>query len=208
MKIRNLTQGSVMYTSNVYMVRGTWNAMVDVNTLVDVGRDPEVMTEIKDARTGVGKKRVEQVILTHCHYDHSSMLQQIREEFNPTVYAFARNPGVDVLLRGGERLRMGDREFEVIHVPGHSHDSLCLYNPTDRILFSGDTAIRQEVDEGTFEADYIEGLRLLAGRPIRTVYPGHGPPITGNITKIIQRFLIKLQTNPNLHVKGGRQDVI
>ena len=55
MKILNLTEKSNVYTSNVYFVLGTWNALPDVNTLVDVGRDPAVIEAIKNASTGVGK---------------------------------------------------------------------------------------------------------------------------------------------------------
>ncbi|MEA1943993.1 MAG: MBL fold metallo-hydrolase, partial [Euryarchaeota archaeon] len=69
MKVLNLTSDSKMYTSNVYLITGTWNAIDDLNTLVDVGRDPSVIEKINNASTGVGKKRVEQVVLTHSHYD-------------------------------------------------------------------------------------------------------------------------------------------
>ena len=42
MKIVNLTQGSAVYTSNAYLLTGTWNAIPDVNTLVDTGRDKKL----------------------------------------------------------------------------------------------------------------------------------------------------------------------
>ena len=89
MKILNLTTDSKIYTSNVYLITGTWNAIDDVNTLIDVGRDPSVIDKINSASTGVGKRRVEQVVLTHGHYDHASLLPRIREVFNPVVYAFS-----------------------------------------------------------------------------------------------------------------------
>jgi len=56
---------------------------------VDVGRDPAVIDKINNASTGVGKKRVGQVILTHSHYDHSSLFPIIKEVFNPVIYAFS-----------------------------------------------------------------------------------------------------------------------
>ncbi|MDF1531817.1 MAG: hypothetical protein P1P72_05815 [ANME-2 cluster archaeon] len=43
MIIQNLTRDSKKYTSNVYLIRGTNNAIQDVNTLIDVGRDPDVI---------------------------------------------------------------------------------------------------------------------------------------------------------------------
>jgi len=79
MKILSLTEASAVYTSNVYLLLGEWNTMDDVNTLVDVGRDVSVIDKINDAPTGVGKKRIEQVVLTHCHYDHSEILPVIKK---------------------------------------------------------------------------------------------------------------------------------
>ncbi|MBW2597443.1 MAG: hypothetical protein JRC55_01960 [Deltaproteobacteria bacterium] len=58
MKVINLTSSSNVYTSNVYFLLGDHNALDDVNTLIDVGRDPAVIDMIKHLDTGVGKKRV------------------------------------------------------------------------------------------------------------------------------------------------------
>ena len=71
MKIINLTENSTVYTSNVYLVLGSWNSLSDVNTLFDVGRDPNILEILNNTSTGFGKKRVEQVVLTHSHYDHT-----------------------------------------------------------------------------------------------------------------------------------------
>ena len=89
MRVINLTENSNIYTSNVYFVNGSWNAMEDVNTLVDVGRDSTIIERIDDISSGVGKKRINQVILTHSHYDHASLLSVIKEIYNPVVYAFS-----------------------------------------------------------------------------------------------------------------------
>ena len=42
MKVFNLTENSEVYTSNVYLVTGDFNALSDVNTLIDVGRDEKI----------------------------------------------------------------------------------------------------------------------------------------------------------------------
>ena len=93
MKVFNLTESAEVYTSNVYLVRGSRNAIEDVNTLVDVGQDRGVLAKIANAPTGVGKTRVAQVILTHSHYDHAGMLGRVREEYHPICYAFSRSLG-------------------------------------------------------------------------------------------------------------------
>ena len=71
MKIMNLTKNSKMYTSNVFLVLGAWKTVDDVNTLIDVGRDKSIIRKIENINTGLGKKKIDQVILTHSHSDHA-----------------------------------------------------------------------------------------------------------------------------------------
>ncbi len=186
MKILNLAAKNGVYSCNVYLVLGSWNALRDVNTLVDVGRDPSLFERLDQASTGVGKKRVEQVILTHSHYDHAANLPQVRERYSPVVHAFSASlEGVDSLLENGERLRMGDGIFEVLHVPGHSYDSVCLYCPEEGVLFSGDTTLQIQSLGGSYEMGYILGLEKLCRRDIQAVYPGHGDPILRNYNEVL-----------------------
>ncbi|WP_462324140.1 MBL fold metallo-hydrolase [Desulfoplanes sp.] len=186
MKIENLTTQSTIYTSNVYLVRGDWNQLSDINTLVDVGRDETVMERIESSRTGVGKKRVEQVVLTHTHYDHVSMLGPIKKIYAPPVYGYSRHyHGIDRTVDDGDILTMGDSEFEVIHCPGHSHDSICLYNQTEGVLFSGDAPLVITTPDGSHERTFIHVLERLCDLDIRTIYFGHGPPRTKNCNQLL-----------------------
>ena len=190
MKIMNLTKYSKTYTSNVYLILGTWNAIQDVNTLVDVGRDPQVIEKIKSAPTGVGKRRVEQVVLTHSHYDHAGNLPLIRETFHPKMYAFSRAlAGVDHILRDGDTLTLGDKMIEVIYTPGHSHDSVCLYCEEDKALFSGDTMLTVQSIGGTYEPGYIHALQKLCRRDIEAIYPGHGEPLLKHCNQVLRSTL-------------------
>ncbi len=178
MKIINLSENSTMYTSNVYLVLGTWNNLGDINTLVDVGRDPRVIKTLTDASTGVGKKKLDQVILTHCHYDHTSNLRLIREAFHPTVYALTTSlEGVDQFLYDREILILGDRVFEVIHMPGHSNDSVCFYCQDDGVLFAGDAPILIDTPDASFEEGSIRALERLCEIEVRRIYFGHGEPM-------------------------------
>jgi len=189
-KVVNLTQGSKVYTSNVYLVTGTWNTPADVNTLIDVGRDPVVIDKINQASTGVGKKRVQQVILTHSHYDHVSLLPRIREEFNPEVCAFSPSlKGVDRLIKDGDLLKIGDGEVEVIYTPCHSNDSVCLYCPQDGILFSGDTPVIIHSADGTYERMFYESMRRICQKDIRSIFFGHGEPMTTRCNERLQMSL-------------------
>ena len=179
MRILMLANSGRIYTSQVYLVLGDASALEDVNTLVDVGQDPAILASLEQAPTGVGKWPVEQVVLTHSHSDHCALLPRVREVFQPKVLAFSPSvDGVDGLLRDGETIRMGDEDFEVIHMPGHSSDSICLYNEAEGVLFAGDSPLLIASRLGTYEAGFVAGLEKLCARDVRRIYFGHGAPLT------------------------------
>lgn len=196
MKIQNLTGNSSMYTSNVYLVTGTWNALADQNTLIDVGRDPSIIEVIQNAHTGVGKRKLDQVILTHSHYDHASLLPQIIENFQPTIYAFSEAlQGVNTYLRGGEIIRIGDRRFEVIHTPGHTQDSICLYCEEEGVLFVGDTPIIIRTSGGTYEERFFNAVRYIATKEVKAIYFGHGKPMLEYCNNTLQNSLRNIRNS-------------
>ena len=189
MKIINLTRDSNIYTSNVYFLLGDWKAVDDANVLIDVGRDPSIIDKIKGLDTGVGKKRVEKVVLTHGHYDHVGLLPAIKDEFDPEVYAFHSFDGVSHVIRDGQQLRLADRCFEVIHSPGHSSDSICLYCEQEAVLFSGDASLIITATGGSYQEGFISALKRIARKNITAIYPGHGRPITNGVKQLIYASL-------------------
>lgn len=194
MKIINLTANTKIYTSNVYLLTGDWNRLEDINTLVDVGRDRSILEGIYCASTGVGKKRVEQVIITHNHYDHASLLLDIKHLFHPRVYAYSRFlDGVDNHVQGGEILRVADRICEIIYTPGHSNDSICLYFKEDGILFAGDTPVIIRSPGGSYEEDFVHALESICQRDIQTIYFGHGNPLYHDCNKALQDSLTNVR---------------
>ena len=189
MKIINLTQGSSVYTSNVYFLLGDHNTLDDVNTLIDVGRDPAIIDRISRLDTGVGKKRVEKVVLTHGHFDHAGLLSTIKDEFDPEIYAFHPPDTMGYVLRDGQTLKLADRIFDIIHVPGHTNDSICLYCEQEEALFSGDSSLIINMRDGTFPMAFVHALEKIARRNITAIYPGHGDPITNHVKKQIYMTL-------------------
>ncbi len=174
-----LEHSGLIYTSEAYLVLGRASRVEDVNTLVDVGQDPAILASIERAPTGVGKWPVEQVVLTHNHSDHCALLPRVREAFHPKVFAFSPNvEGVDCMLRDGDTIKMGDQHFEVIHTPGHSSDSICLYNQAEGVLFAGDTPLLIRSSAETHEAGFLAALAKLCARDVRRIYFGHGAPLT------------------------------
>ena len=189
MKIINLTSNRKLYTCNVYFILGEWKGLDDVNALIDVGRDPSIIDRIRRLDTGVGKKRVEKVVLTHGHFDHVSLLPAIKDEFAPKVYAFHSINGASHALRDGQALKLADRWFEVMHTPGHTSDSICLYCAQEGVLFSGDTGLIITMTDGSYQEAFVRALERIARRDIKAIYPGHGDPITYNAKRLIYMSL-------------------
>ena len=176
------------YSSNVYLILGGSDPD-DINTLIDVGNDITVLKRLEDALNDQHQKPIEQVILTHGHIDHTALLPLIRDRFALRVYAHPISLDVDTALQDGQELRCGDRWFEVIYTPGHSQDSICLYDPEDSALFAGDTPVIIRWTNGAYDEQFAQTLDRLCQLKIKTIYQGHGDPITRNAQDLLHQSL-------------------
>lgn len=83
-----------------------------------------------------------------------------------------------VVLAEGDVIDLGDRAFEVLHLPGHSPGSIGLWDRRTRLLFSGDAVydgpLLDEIEGAEVEA-YVTTMRRLRALPVDTVHGGHGP---------------------------------
>jgi glyoxylase-like metal-dependent hydrolase (beta-lactamase superfamily II) len=176
-----LPGSGTQYSSNVYLVLGRWSRLSDVNALVDVGRDPYIFHSLRQAPTGVGKNKLDRVVLTHSHYDHAELLPRVRAEFRPRVLALsAAVEGVDQVLADGDRIILGDEEFEVIAIRAHSSDSICLCNDRTGTVFSGDAPLIVAPGANSYEPAFLAAMERLCARDVRIIYPGHGEPLNTN----------------------------
>lgn len=195
MKIEILRTNPALYSSRVYHVRGDWNALSDVNTLIDVGTDGYVLDHIRQISTGVGKRAVEQVILTHEHFDHAAGLKFIKEEYKPVVYSFANLPLTDIIVHDQFELMIGSEEALILHTPGHSHDSICVYCKKSKVLFAGDTAINIKTPGGSYSKDYVEALEKLVALEINSIYTGHDDPFVSNPSEMLRFTLANVKAS-------------
>ncbi len=193
MKVIRLAGNSKIYCCNAYLILGSWNRLEDVNTLVDIGADGYIIEQMGGISTGVGKRAVERLILTHGHFDHAGGLAAVKEKYKPEVCAFGKIPGVDRILADGEILRMGDCDFEVLHTPGHSNDSICLYCAREKTLFSGDTPLNIRTPGGSYQGVFVKSLKKLAGKKIEIIYSGHDSPVEESAGEMIRNTLANVR---------------
>jgi hydroxyacylglutathione hydrolase len=145
--------------------------------------------------------RVDDVLLTHQHYDHvmdaaalqaqGARLHALQEHSTDlTLESAARGWGlpirvkayqVDVFLNLDAPLKLAGLEMQLAHIPGHSVDSVTFYLPSHGVLFSGDTLFAGAVGRtdlpGGSTSQLLSGIRKhLLKLPEQTqVFSGHGP---------------------------------
>lgn len=82
------------------------------------------------------------------------------------------------LVVEGDRIDLGNRHFEILHLPGHSPGGIGLWEPSTGTLFSGDTIYDGPLLDkltGSNIDDYITSMRRLREMPVTVVHAGHDP---------------------------------
>ena len=124
------------------------------------------------------------------------------DEFLIDAFPFAGYDPRSYRLRGAtptrlvtedDSIELGDRRFRIIHLPGHSEGSICLWEEVTGALFTGDLIYDGPlVYEGPgMNLDiYAQSLRRLKTLPIRVVHAGHDPSFNySRMVEIIDRYL-------------------
>jgi glyoxylase-like metal-dependent hydrolase (beta-lactamase superfamily II) len=146
---------------------------------------------------------LEYIILTHFHEDHTLATPIIKKETNAKVLVHELDAKFldfepDRTLKEGEILDLGDFKLKVIHTPGHTPGSICLYEEKSKSLFSGDTVFP---DGGVGRTDLlggntqqlIESIKNLCKLDVKILYPGHGEVTDKNVNEQIKQSLAFIQ---------------
>ncbi len=120
------------------------------------------------------------ILNTHHHADHVEGNLNLKEKYNAKILGFVsdkdRIPGIDILLKENQKQKIGNLEFEVIFVPGHTKGHIAFYFKKEKIVFTGDTLFSLgcgRVFEGSHK-EMFESLVKLKNLPLETkVYCGH-----------------------------------
>jgi glyoxylase-like metal-dependent hydrolase (beta-lactamase superfamily II) len=80
------------------------------------------------------------------------------------------------LVEDGDRVDLGDRSFEVLHTPGHSPGSICLWEDDTAMLIAGDTLYDGLLIDTLPESDpevYAQSMERLKQLKVSSVHGGH-----------------------------------
>jgi len=87
------------------------------------------------------------------------------------------------LLDDGDLIDLGDRSFQVLHLPGHSPGSIGLWEAATGIFFAGDTVYDGPLVDDCHHSDiavYVASMERLLSLPVRVVHGGHFPSFGGD----------------------------
>jgi hydroxyacylglutathione hydrolase len=194
MIIKNLVVGHLESNCFVIADEKTKEAL-----LIDPGDEPE---RILDLLTKNNLK-LKYIVCTHAHFDHVGAIPELKTETGARIvihydeldiYKHTREqaavlwgfeleplPEPDILVSEGDELEVGGLKFRILHTPGHSPGSICLYG--EGIVITGDTLFAGTVGRTDLFGGNVQKLKssfrklMALGDEIR-VFPGHGPQST------------------------------
>jgi hydroxyacylglutathione hydrolase len=169
--------------------------------VIDPGDDIENVLAIVQRH----KLQVKQIVITHAHIDHVGGAMKLRAATGAPIllnqndnaqlkmldmqaaWCGMQSPGkveIDQSIGAADTVRAGSLVGEVIHTPGHTEGSVCLYFRAEKKLIAGDTLFagsigRTDLPGGSMEK-IISSLheKVLALPDETVVVPGHGPLTT------------------------------
>lgn len=148
---------------------------------------------------------VKAIVITHAHIDHIGGAAKLKAVTGAPVHMNANDqelydhldvqaqwlgmatPGrteIDTPARDGDALRLAATDFHVLHTPGHTQGSLCLWIPAEQKLIAGDTLFRDSVGRTDLPGgNHRQLLASIEDKLLRlpeetVVIPGHGPSTT------------------------------
>ncbi len=169
--------------------------------VIDPGDDIDLVLSLIQKH----KFQVKQIVITHAHIDHVGGAMKLRAATGAPIllnkdddallrildvqasWIGVANPGrveIDQNLKDGDTVIAGALNATVIHTPGHTEGSVCLYFPDQAKLIAGDTLFagsigRTDLPGGSYEKIIVSLNDKLMALPDDTVViAGHGPSTT------------------------------
>jgi len=182
--------------------------------VIDPGDDIDTVA----AALAKHKLTVKQIVITHAHIDHVGGAMKLKKLTGAPVllnendtallkmldvqaaWVGMKSPGavaIDASLGSGDTVNVGNIEASVIHTPGHTQGSVCIYFPAQQKLIAGDTLFagsigRTDLPGGDFDTIMRSLHRDVLALPDETlVVPGHGELTTIGDERATNPFLQK-----------------
>ena len=141
--------------------------------------DPSEFNPV-DLKISKTYKKLDFILNTHHHHDHVGGNIDLKKKYNSKVicssYDEGRIPGLDIKKSDGDQFSLGETEFKIMHIPGHTLGHIAFYSQKNKVIFTGDTLFSLgcgRIFEGTFE-QMFKSLEKIKSLPKNTMmYCGH-----------------------------------
>lgn len=197
--------------SNIYIV--------DNEVIIDSGTGEYFHQYRKDIEKEANAGRLKLLVNTHYHFDHTGGNKKFRDWLKVPIAAhpadipaieagktlsesfgqIAKIVTVDAELKDGNIIETENFRLHVLHTPGHTAGSICLYEPEKKMLFSGDTIFADAVGRDDLPGGNYNELRFslekLSAIGIQHLFPGHGAFKVGGINFLIKKLLVSMETS-------------
>ena len=125
-------------------------------------------------------QKLDFILNTHHHADHVGANLELKKKYDCKILGSNsdkdRIPGIDIFLKENQKQKIGNLEFEVIFVPGHTKGHIAFFFSKEKIAFTGDTLFSLgcgRVFEGTHK-EMFNSLNKIKNLPLETkIYCGH-----------------------------------
>jgi len=171
--------------------------------LIDPGINPDLILATAQ-EMGV---RIKLIINTHSHHDHIGANQDVKRATGARIYG--NNPDTsDIVIKDEDILKVGYLQLKVIHTPGHTADSICIF--AENKICTGDTLFVGKVGGTGFGEDARHEFTALHEKimtlPDTTeVFPGHdygiAPSSTVGHEKETNPFIMQPDFESFVHLK-------
>ncbi len=212
---------------HIYLIIGeSLNVLIDTGVITKFNSFNYLLT----TEIGLKLEDIDLVINTHEHFDHISSNPYFnclmaahrwaaaKIQHSDELITKAKKWGIDltdvkinIWLEDRNIIDLGKNVLKIIETPGHTSGCICLYEPNEEYLFSGDTifkgAISNIYESGSI-SEYIDSLQLLKTLRIKSIYPSHGPFIIGEecVKREIKSSIINAQMELKTYIKKVKKE--
>ena len=125
-------------------------------------------------------KKLDFILNTHHHFDHVGGNVELKKKYGSKILGFEQDkkriPEIDIQLKDGQEFKVGNLNFKVIYIPGHTLGHIAFYLEKEKIVFTGDTLFSLgcgRIFEGTYQ-QMFNSLNKIKSLPGETkIYCGH-----------------------------------
>ena len=125
-------------------------------------------------------KKIDYILNTHHHFDHTGGNLDLKKKYKAKIIGSKKDknriPGIDIKLSDNENFKLGNIDFKIFYIPGHTSGHICFYSRNEKVIFTGDTLFSLgcgKVFEGT-HLEMLRSLKLIKKLPTDTqIYCGH-----------------------------------